>query len=62
MRSPNPNPNPNPNSNPNQESREKESRAENTDAARDFFGDSNVREAAPPPTPTAQPQSKSDEK
>ena len=40
-----------------EESREKDSRAENTDAARDFFGDSNVREATPPPTPTVPSES-----
>ena len=43
-----------------EESREKDSRAESSSAARDFFGDVNVREAAP--TPTAQPQGKPDEK
>merc|ERR1719263_2418808 len=37
-----------------EESAERDSRAENTDAARDFFGDSNVREAAPPPTPAVE--------
>ena len=52
-----PNPDPSVTLNPNQESAERDSRAENTDAARDFFGDSNVREAAPPPTPTVQSES-----